>query len=99
MCVCIYLSIYLSIYIYFGRTEGRNSFWQELVHEELHDIFIRQRLHGTGIIEVAGQYRPLRHFASPERALVRLYTDVLATDIRLYTDILATDIYKQPIHR
>jgi hypothetical protein len=34
----------------------------------------------------------LRHFASPERPLVRLYTDVLATDIELYTDILATDI-------
>jgi hypothetical protein len=34
----------------------------------------------------------LGHLASPQRPFVRLYTDVLATDIRLYTDIFATDI-------
>ncbi len=66
--------------------------WQKLVHQQLHHILIRQRLHCTGIIEVAGQDRPLGRLASPERPFVRLYTDVLATDIRLYTDVLATDI-------
>mmetsp|Transcript_125754 Transcript_125754/g.367496 ORF Transcript_125754/g.367496 Transcript_125754/m.367496 type:complete len:208 (-) Transcript_125754:898-1521(-) len=57
---------------YLGLSEFGHGSWKKVLHQQLHNVLVRHAGDGTGIVEVACQYRALRLLAPPERLLVIL---------------------------